>query len=151
MTLLDGETAGAYTVTLEERSTAADLDQIRAGLYEFNRQVAGPDEYRPLNVLLRDRAGELAGGLLGATAWGWLAIEIFWLRETTRGQGYGTRMLAMAEQEAGRRGCTRVQLDTLGFQAPAFYQARGYTVFGTLPEFAAGEPRYYLWKPLQGA
>jgi len=39
-------------------------------------------------------------------------------------------------------------LDTFSFQAPDFYQQRGYQVFGQLDDFPPGHRRYYLTKEL---
>ena len=38
----------------------------------------------------------------------------------------GSRILAMAEEEGRRRGCTRIALTTLSVEAPWFYQKQGY-------------------------
>lgn len=53
--------------------------------------------------------------------------------------------------EAVRRGCSRAHLDTLAFQAPAFYEKRGYRVSGALPDFVAGHTRSFVWKRLIGS
>jgi len=42
-------------------------------------------------------------------------------------------MLAMAEEEARRRGCKRAVLYTISFQAPAFYARNGWRAFGEIP------------------
>ena len=57
-------------------------------------------------------------------------------------------MLAMAEQEALRRGCHHAHLDTLDFQAPAFYEKLGYTLWGTLEDLPLGHQRYFYQKEL---
>jgi GNAT superfamily N-acetyltransferase len=53
-----------------------------------------------------------------------------------------------AEQEAVRRGCPRVFVETLSFQALPFYEKCGYTVFSRLPDFPPGGCRYALTKTL---
>ncbi|WP_272899885.1 GNAT family N-acetyltransferase [Tolypothrix bouteillei] len=45
--------------------------------------------------------------------------------ESFRGEGYGDALLATAEQEAVKRGCQYVYLDTFSFQAPEFYRKQG--------------------------
>jgi GNAT superfamily N-acetyltransferase len=73
-----------------------------------------------------------------------------WIDERFRGQGYGERMLAAAEDEARRRGCAHAHLDTLSFQARPFYEKLGYRVYGVLDDFPAGTEykRYYMVKDL---
>ena len=97
---------------------------------------------------MRDAAGQLAGGLLGATYWGWLYIEILWLAEDARHQGLGSRLLAQAERVAIERGCHAVHLDTMDFQALPFYERHGYTIFGVLDDLPRGHQRYFLKKQL---
>ncbi len=78
----------------------------------------------------------------------WLYIDVFWLDESVRRQGWGEKILQTAEEEARGRGCHRVYLDTLDFQALPFYQKYGYSVFGVLDDFPLGHKRYYLQKAL---
>jgi GNAT superfamily N-acetyltransferase len=114
----------------------------------FNRLYAA-DGYIPLNLFVRDDLRAIKGGLLGATYWGWCAIDILWLHDDLRGKGYGTRLMQLAEDEAKRRGCLGVHLDTLSFQALPFYQKLGYTVFGQIDDLPVGHARYYLKKSLK--
>jgi ribosomal protein S18 acetylase RimI-like enzyme len=71
-----------------------------------------------------------------------------WVSEEVRGQGYGQALLEAAEEAARKRGCKNVNLDTMSFQAPAFYQKLGYRIFGQLDDFPTGYTRYYLTKQL---
>jgi GNAT superfamily N-acetyltransferase len=139
-------TEDPFTLTVEDEPSQDDVATIGRRLYEFNRQIAGEDHHRLLAVFLRDETGTLVAGLTGGTFWGWLVIDLLWVGEVLRGQGIGGRLLEAAEQEAIRRGCTGAFLDTLDFQAPAFYRERGYAVFGVLPGLPPGHTRYYLAK-----
>jgi GNAT superfamily N-acetyltransferase len=82
------------------------------------------------------------------TLWQWLTIDWLWLEETVRGQGFGSQLLAIAEDEGRRRGCVNSYVETLSFQAPDFYQKHGYQIVGELQDFPAGHSRYYLRKSL---
>ena len=137
------------TFDMPEQSDPADMEFVHNGLRQYNAQFAD-STYRPLNIFLRDAAVAIVAGLLGHLYWGWLSVEILWVSEPLRGQGYGGRLLDMAEAEARRHGCKHVQLDTLTFQARPFYEARGYRVYGELEDFPAGTEykRYYLTKLL---
>src|SRR5262245_48923149 len=138
-----------YLISLEEHPSPEDERAIRKGLYLFNRLYTPEDNYQPLTLFLRAPDQALVGGLLGETYWGWLHISILWLEESLRGQGYGSQLLAKAEDEARQRGCHAVHLDTLSFQALTFYEHRGYKVFGILHDHPAGHSRYFLTKPLR--
>lgn len=128
--------------TPEERSLILD------GLTAHNLKFAPPGTVTGLSVLVRDEKNHPLGGLLGGTYWGWLYIELLWLDERARGEGIGTRVVQMAEDEARARGCHHVYLDTQSFQAREFYEKLGYRVFGQLDDFPKGHTRYYLEKDL---
>src|SRR3954454_7470550 len=106
--------------------TDAPGDQARAaiadGLAGYNDEKAGYRDYMLLAVTVSDPAtGEVIGGLVGRTSFGLLFVERFFLPENLRGNGLGGRVIALAEEEGRRRGCTRASLFTLTFQAPGFY------------------------------
>ena len=65
-----------------------------------------------------------------------------------RGQGLGTRLLALAEEEGIKRGCISAFLDSLSFQAPDFYLKRGYEIWGELKDLPVGHRRIFLQKKL---
>jgi GNAT superfamily N-acetyltransferase len=136
----------SFVLSIEDSPTAGDVDAVRQNLYAFNLRHAGEDHFRPLAVFLRDEAGTIVAGLSGATFWDWLLVDLLWVREDLRGRGIGGRLLETAEEEAIRRGCAGAFLDTLDFQAPAFYQKRGYSVFGEWSGLPPGHVRYYLAK-----
>jgi GNAT superfamily N-acetyltransferase len=145
----EGSTQTAYVIVFEEEPAASDLKSLSDGLAEFNRQHAGDDGHRRLAFFLRNPDGAMVGGIYGITFWGWFSVELLWVEEHLRGLGYGKRLLAAAEQEAVRRGCSHAFLDTFDFQAPSFYTRRGYEIFGKLANLPPGHVRYYLTKQLQ--
>ena len=137
-----------FRLCVEENPKPSDIDVLRDALSASNVAAVGVDDYRPLALFLRDASNNVGGGLSGATYWGWLHVELLWIREDLRGQGHGGRLLALAEQEAVGRGCRHARLSTFDFQSPAFYTARGYEVVGTLPGFPPGHAKHYLVKLL---
>ena len=137
-----------YTFSLEDEPSAGDVAAVNDGLSAYNAQFAPWDRAGRVVILLRDEAGVLAGGLLGHAFWGWLSVEILWLAEPARGQDYGSRMLALAEQDGIRRGCHHALVDTMSFQALPFYQKHAYTIWGQLDDFPLGHQRYFLKKAL---
>jgi GNAT superfamily N-acetyltransferase len=131
---------------ISEHEEAAEAAVLR-DLLAFNERFAGPAGSRPLQLLLRDAAGAVEGGLTGRTRYGWLFVENFFIPEHRRGGGLGSRMLAAAEAEARGRGCIGAYLDTNSFQAPGFYEKQGYTRFGSLDDYPApGMAKHYYRK-----
>ncbi len=133
-------------ITIESPPAKATLDAIDNGLDVYNAQFS-PATYEEFAVPLKNEAGEVKGGIY-AMAWaGSLFIKWFWIDEASRRRGFGRRLMAAAEEEGRRRGCTVVWLDTFEFQARPFYEKLGYKVFGTL-DYPAGFKRFYMQKPL---
>ena len=124
-------------------------DAIINGLAAYNLSKAGYTDAQPLAILVR-RPGsdEVVGGLLGRTYLGCLTVERFFLPEDMRRDRLGSRVLAMAEAEARRRGCTRAVLSTIHFQAPGFYLKQGWQVAAPIECDPPGHSRFYMTKKL---
>jgi len=135
-------------ITSEPSPQPDDIAAVRAGLSAYNRQHVSDDSYQPINLFVRDAQETIVGGLRGGTIWKWLYVEILWISEEIRAQGYGSQLLSEAERIAIERGCIGAQLDTLSFQALPFYERHGYAVFGVLENFPPGHRKYFLQKPL---
>jgi len=132
-----------------EPPASSDMNAVAMQLAEFNASKADGEMPNYLFIAARDGTGAIKGGLIGATYLGWLSIQAVSLDATLRGQGHGTRIMALAEEEAVRRGCPRIFLETLSFQALAFYEKRGYAIHSKLEGFPPGGTRYALTKLLE--
>ena len=137
-----------YQVILEAEPQASDMHDLVKGLTAFNASRTNGDTPDYIVATVKNSEGVLTGGLLGATYLGWLQIQVVWLDDAIRGQGFGTELMAMAEREALRRGCAQAFVETLSFQALPFYEKLGYEVFSRLPDFPPGGARYALIKKL---
>jgi GNAT superfamily N-acetyltransferase len=106
------------TITLTDAPGDDERAVIMDGLRAYNDAQTGASNGGPLAILVRDpETKKVARGLLGRTYLGLLTVERFFLPEDLRRDRLGSRILAMAEQEARQRGCTRAVLSTLHFQA----------------------------------
>jgi len=123
-----------------------EIDFVRQSLYRFNDKIVGSDGHRPLNFVEYDADGNIIGGIIGGTYWGWLYIDILWVDEKFHRMGIGSRLLANAEAEAVRRGCHHAHVDTMSWQAPEFYKKYGYTLIGILPDIPSGHQKYLMYK-----
>lgn len=138
-----------FLIQPDDGSDAAAESAVLDGLHAHSLQFAPPLDIQSLNLYVRGRDGPVLGGLVGYTHWGWLTVSILWLDESLRAQGLGSQLLLSAEQEAVRRGCRHVYVDTLDFQGLSFYQKFGYTVFGVLDDLPPGHQRFFLRKELE--
>jgi GNAT superfamily N-acetyltransferase len=136
-------------IDVEPDADPQDVRAVERGLEDFNLAQTGiPFSFERITVVVRDDDGTIWGGLLGGTYWGWLYISILWLHADLRGQGYGSRLVGMAEDIARERGCHHAHLDTMSFQALDFYLKLGYTEFGRLDDLPRGYSRIFLQKAL---
>ncbi len=125
--------------------------QIKAfndGISEHHRAVR-KSGIQALHILVHDSNGNLVGGLIADTYWGWLDIDDFWLEKSHRRQGLGTVLLETAEKEAKARNCQHAQLKTFSFQARGFYEKCGYRVAGELNDYPPGHAFYWMCKELK--
>lgn len=136
-----------YSITVEEKPSDDDCRFLGRSLYEFNLSQTGLEVGR-IAVFLRDGEGNIIGGTLGSTPLARLHIDILWVRDDIRGQGYGTRLLLAAEQEAIKKACRYAHLETLSFQAPGFYQKLGYRIFAQFDDVADKYIWYFMMKDL---
>ena len=141
------QTSGVHTC-LSDVADETVRRAIAAPLVKFNESHAGASGNRPLVVELRDAKGSVVGGLWGATAYGWLFVQLLAVPDELRGLGLGRRLMNEAEEEALRRGCHSAWLDTFEFQSRGFYERLGYSCFATLPEYPKGYSRYFMRKDL---
>ncbi|MBE1159441.1 GNAT family N-acetyltransferase [Dyella acidiphila] len=139
----------APQIVLTDEPEAGELEAIRRGLDAFNLAASGIDDRRVIALLVKDPAtGQVAGGLNGRTSRGVLFIDVFFLPASMRGQGLGSRLLQMAEDEGRRRGCRTGLLHTNNFQAPEFYKKHGWREYGQFPSDPPGTSRIFFSKEL---
>jgi GNAT superfamily N-acetyltransferase len=117
----------------------------------FNVRVTGAGDRASLSVRVSDPAGALVGGLTGWTWGGCGGVGLLWVRDGSRGAGWGSRMLRTAENEARRRGCTRMVVSSMSFQAPGFYRRNGYVETGRTEGLPGGHCDVHFFKRLDGA
>ena len=138
------------TVVLTDAPDRSDIDVIGHGLDAFNDTQTGIKDRRLLAVLVKDASGKTLGGISGRSSLGLLFLDLVYLPESLRGDGLGSRLLAMAEEEGRRRGCKSAVLYTISFQAPEFYKRHGWRVFGEIACDLPGTSRIFMTKELHG-
>lgn len=135
-------------IVSEPDARAEDVNAVEEAINNFNMVVTGDHAWKPVRIFLRDEAGKLCGGLT-ANLWGtWMQIDFLWVDETLRKQGYGAKLMHMAEAEARSFGCKNAHVGTFSFQARPFYERLGYTVIAELPDYPPGHSHYLLTKSL---
>jgi ribosomal protein S18 acetylase RimI-like enzyme len=136
---------------IEDRQ-GADAKAIGENLAAHRVKALGFEPVsQPICLVHRAPDGRMLAGLVAEVMLDWLYVEKFWVNESLRGQGIGTRMLAAAEAAGRQRGAIGATLNTSSFQAPEFYRRHGYTELGCLEGRPAGYRRYWFGKRFDGA
>ena len=139
----------APNIIVAEELDPADVAVITDGLRAYYVNQAGHYDFRPLAVFVRDpQTGKVVGGLHGRSEFGLVYVAWLFLPEHLRRVRIGSRVLAMAEEEGRRRGCTRIALTTLSIEAPGFYKKQGYDIVATIDCEPPGLTRYYMMNNL---
>ncbi|MBQ0819144.1 GNAT family N-acetyltransferase [Microvirga sp. HBU67558] len=129
-----------------EEANPSGADVVTAGLGAHMIEQTGNLPRVPLTLLMRDDDNQVRGGIRGMVVLCWLQVDHFWVDEALRGQGYGSRLLGLAEDVARAHGAIGSQLTTSTFQAIGFYQKQGYAEIGRLRDRPPGHDRIWMAK-----
>src|SRR4029077_10711186 len=128
--------------------TPDDVQYLEDRIYEFNSSTTGIGDGESLAIFVRAR-DRIVAGICGNT-WGRTCeLRQFWVEESQRNRGLGTKLFEAAEQEARRRGCTQIVLMTFSFQAPAFYKKHDFEVVATIDDHPCGHRNLLMRKRLE--
>ena len=127
--------------------TPDEVQYLEDRIYEFNSGATGIGAGEYLAFFVRERE-RIVAGICGNTWGGTCEVRQFWVEQSQRGRGLGTKLFQAAEREARRRGCTQIVLMTFSFQAPAFYERRGFEVLATIEDHPRGHRNLLMRKRL---
>lgn len=138
------------TISIESDSADELRQAVDSGLFAYNDEFAGPMGNRMLMIGARDPRQKIIGGLVAnlQTGWKWIHIQRLWVDETYRRAGIGRRLLDRAEEEAKKLGILYAAVDTMEFQAPAFYEKQGYSVYAVMEDYPYGHRKFLMRKTL---
>lgn len=126
----------SFEIDFQENPSHADLQALKTAYDYFTQAQIGIEDRQEIAFFIRDENGTVVGGVKGSYGnYGWLWIDLLWVSDELRGQGYGSKLMSQIENEAKQNGCTNAYLNSFSFQAPEFYKKIGYTVFAELENF----------------
>lgn len=142
---------GDAVIRFEERPERGAVEFLYERLREFNLATTGLPAADDLLALVRNEHGAIDAGIHGWVWGGTAEVDLLWVHEASRGRGLGHALLLAFEEEARRRGCAQVVLETFDFQALAFYGRHGYTEVGRTDAYPVGHSHHVLRRRLTGA
>ncbi|OGV93784.1 hypothetical protein A3B57_03905 [Microgenomates group bacterium RIFCSPLOWO2_01_FULL_47_10] len=125
----------------------ADKQIMVDGMLAYHASQGHPRQINTYSIIMKDH-DKTIGCVVVTFLWNGMEIQSLWVDETVRKQGYGRKLMAMAEEEAIKRGCGLAYTNTFTWQAPGFYQKIGYSEYGKLEDFPAGNTLFYFSKRL---
>jgi GNAT superfamily N-acetyltransferase len=137
-----------FKVSISDVADEHDSAELRDAVHAYNAETTGYRDGLALSCFVRDDDGQLIAGIDGFTWGGYARVEYLWVEESRRHLGYGRQLIEAAEQEARRRGCVTLVLDTHDFQAPWLYTRLGYKLAGTTHDTPRGYRQYLYEKRL---
>ena len=147
----------AWEIAAVSDDSAPGCDLVRQWLREHNwalnpsfmEQLQHAAHQARRLVLLASADSRVVGGLFAETQLAWLRISLMAVAPERRSRGLGAALLAEAERIAIVRGCKRAYVDTMEYQAPRFYLARGFAIVGELRDWdSRGHTKFFLTKRL---
>lgn len=127
--------------------TPNDIQYVENRIYEFNSSATGIADGKLLAFFVREH-DRIVAGIIGNTWGGTCEVRQFWVDESKRHGGLGTKLFQAAEQEARRRGCTQMVLMTFTFQASSFYERNGFELVATIDNHPRGYQNRVMRKRL---
>lgn len=137
--------------TISDAPTEEEMEQINNAV-ENHKQALTHGEYdQPgieINLVLKDADGVVRGGVIASTMFKVMHLEVLWVDENYRGQGYGSQLVLGAEQIGFEKGCITSQTWTFSFQGPEFYPTVGYERIGIYDGYPNGITEHVFMKRL---
>ena len=138
---------GSYVI---EESTREEYALVDNKIIEYNLSkvpFTQEQSFISINRIIKGLDGDMLAGINSMLyCWNCLYIDVLWVKEEFRKEGYGSVLLNEVEKIAKEKGCKLIHLDTFDFQGKDFYLKHGYEIFGVLDDCPMEHKRYYMKK-----
>jgi len=135
-------------VIVDYAPSPADNDIVKEGLIKSYEALFGERD-KPFSIFLKSDSGKVFGGIQAFMDTESVYIDVLWVEENLRKQGYATKLLGAAEREAIENGCIFSLVDTWDFQAEEFYLKNGYERIGEIQNYWHGHSKIFLRKNIR--
>src|SRR3990167_9963435 len=117
-----------YKIDFESNPKSEDTQILGDGISENAKIKKGHKPVSFFAFFIRDENGKIVGGCNGDILFGQLYVGQLWVSENLRNQGYGTKLMQLAEEYAKKMGARFMSVNTMNFEAPQFYKKLGFYV-----------------------
>lgn len=135
-------------VTSDGEPKPEDKKVLVVGLLSDHASKGHPRKSTLFSIFLKNQDDKVLGGIIVSFLWNGMEIQSLWVDESVRKQGWGRKLLQVAEKEAVKRACTITYTNTFSWQAGNFYKKLGYSIYGKLEDFPKGNSLSYFRKNL---
>jgi GNAT superfamily N-acetyltransferase len=118
----------AYTIIFEEQPDLKDTALLWKGISEYANQQRGLKPGRSFGFFIKDDAQRIVGGCSGFMFYGCLMIDLLWITEDLRQQGWGRKLLIETENLAKQNNCSFMTVNTMDWEALGFYTKFGFYI-----------------------
>ncbi len=137
-----------YHLKYTEANSHEEEAQLLEGIIAEAALAKETDPIRSFAVYIIDQKKNLFGGAKGVTYYGCLYIDLLWVHQNLRSQGWGTKLISAAEKIGKERNCTFATVNTMDWEALPFYQSLGYEVEFTREGYQQSSKMFLLRKGL---
>ena len=138
-------------LVVDDSATVEEINLVREKLKQYNQEQTGGVYGQPgfeINLALKNAQDEVVGGVICCTMLNAMYLDVLWVADDYRKQGYGRKLVLAAEQIGREKGCISSHTWTFDFQAPRFYEKIGYRQIGVYDGYPDGLKEYVFKKTL---
>lgn len=106
------------------------------------------ERMRPFGIFLKDSSQQVLGGVTCLAYYGCLYIDQLWIKECERGKHTGLKLMQEAEKTGKRLNCSFATVNTMDWEALAFYEKMGYSIEFIREGYDRDSKMFLLRKPL---
>ncbi|MEB3703078.1 GNAT family N-acetyltransferase [Candidatus Bealeia paramacronuclearis] len=135
-------------IMLHENSFTPLDEEILKRLRDFNAPYFGSEKAQNFTLAAHEN-DVLIGGASGFIKQESCFLNVVFVDDSHRKKGQGQAFMKILEDFAKSKGCTKLDLETFEFQAPAFYEKIGFRVLTTTKNWLRGQTIYLMRKNLK--
>jgi GNAT superfamily N-acetyltransferase len=137
-----------YRLVVEDSPDPAELALLEERVAQAAIAAAGLGEDEEFGIFVRDSNGGVVAGISGIVWGGCCELQAMWVDEPLRGRGLSRALVAGAEDEARRRGCSLIQFRAYDLLAAGLYERLGYETVGVIEDCPPGSAARWFRKNL---